>query len=204
MLVNPDSILPFARVFKGIGYMKSGKLVKKPFDFTYKNCYPLAVQQRLLKSVIFPQSVPKRERFNITEADRRFILRYMSERPGESKYPSYRNDTSIYDAFCKFLMFAEDRQPMPKNIRIFNKIGDAYGYLIDNAYIVDFDNGVEFMLSAVIGTNSDGIFNDDHYDYREVGFPFMRNLGRLIYQHELKRKRTVKPDLSEFRFSYDE
>jgi hypothetical protein len=203
MLVNPDSIRPPTKIFRGNGYMRSGKLVQRPFDFTYKNSYPLSVQQRLLKSVIFPNYVAETERFQITEADRRFVLQYMSEWPRESIYPSYKNDTAIYDAFCKFLMFAEDRRPAPMNLRIFNKIGEAYGYLIDNAYIVDFDNGVEFMLSAVISTNSDGVFNDDHYDYHEIGFPFMRNLGQLIYRYELNRKREVKPDLSEFRFLYD-
>ena len=29
----------------------------------------------------------------------------------------------------------------PANLRIFNKVGDAYGYLIDNAYIANFDTG---------------------------------------------------------------
>jgi hypothetical protein len=203
MLVNKDSIRPPAKVFKGIGYINNGMLIRQPFDFTYKNSYPLVEQQRILRSVIFRQSIPEKERFNIAESDRRFVLRYMSQWPRESKYPSYKNDTSVYDAFCKFLMFAEDRRRVPPNIRIFNKIGNAYGYLIDNAYIVDFDNGVEFMLSAVISTNSDGIYNDDKYDYHKIGYPFMRNLGQLVYGFELKRERDVRPDLSEFRLTYE-
>lgn len=36
-------------------------------------------------------------------------------------------------------MFGDKTDNIPANIRIFNKIGDSYGYLIDNAYIVDFD-----------------------------------------------------------------
>ena len=92
---------------------------------------------------------------------------------------------------------------MPKNIRIFNKVGDAYGFLLDNAYIVDFDKGVEFMLSAIIYCNSDGIFNDDKYDYDAVGYPFLGNLGRAIYDYEVKRVKKVKPNLSKFRFEYD-
>ena len=86
---------------------------------------------------------------------------------------------------------------------IFNKVGDAYGYLIDNAYIVDFDNGAEFMLSAVILSNTDGIYNDGNYDYQTLGYPFMKNLGQLIYNYELQRKRVHKPDLSAFQFAYD-
>ena len=85
-----------------------------------------------------------------------------------------------------------------KGYRIFNKVGEAYGFLIDAAYIADYNNNVEFMLSAVIYCNSDGIFNDDKYDYDIVGLPFMKHLGQVIYDHELKRKKKVIPDLTTF------
>jgi hypothetical protein len=101
------------------------------------------------------------------------------------------------------LLFGADHDRIPVNIRIFNKIGNAYGFLIDNAYIVDFDNNTEFMLSAVINCNTNGIYNDEEYDYDGLGFPFMKNIGEVIYQYELKRKRVNKPDLSEFRITYD-
>lgn len=84
-----------------------------------------------------------------------------------------------------------------------NKIGNAYGYLIDNAYVVDFENGIEFMLSAVIHVNTDEIYNDSKYDYDSIGYPFMKNLGQLIYAYEQKRPRKNKPDLSKFVMKYD-
>jgi hypothetical protein len=87
-------------------------------------------------------------------------------------------------------------------VRIFNKIGDSYGYDIDNAYIVDFANGVEFMLSAVVQSNEDGILNDSKYEYTTVCLPFLKNLGQVIYQHELQRKKLRKPDLKRFKFKY--
>jgi hypothetical protein len=88
------------------------------------------------------------------------------------------------------------------SIRIFNKVGDAYGFLTDAAYIVDFKNNIEFMLSANIYCNTDEIFNDDNYDYDTIGFPFMKNLGKVIYNYELKRQRKTKPDLSSFKMDY--
>jgi hypothetical protein len=87
-------------------------------------------------------------------------------------------------------------------IRIFNKTGTAYGFLIDATYVADYSNAIEFMLSAVIYCNSDGIFNDDKYDYDTTGYPFLKHLGRVIYDHELKRIRKYKPDLSSLRFEY--
>ena len=128
----------------------------------------------------------------------------MSQRPRETLYPSYKNDTSIHDSSGKWLMYAGDHGSIPKNIRIFNKIGGAYGYLIDNAFIVDFENGVAFFLSAVINTNLDGIYNDDLYEYNSIGYPFMKNIGQTIYHYELNRKSDPKPDLREFKLRYDE
>lgn len=205
MLFNPDSIRAPRRVLKGIGYMKDDNTrVGKPFDFTYKNFYPLQEQQEILKAVLFPDYVDEKRRFNITAADRAFIKQYMSQLPRETKHPAYSKDKNYTDAYCKFLMFGETKQRIPKNIRIFNKVGDAYGYLLDNAYIVDFENKVEFILSAVINTNIDGIYNDGKYEYHKIGFPFMRNLGKAVYKYELKRTRVRKPDLSEFKMKYDQ
>jgi hypothetical protein len=203
MLVNKDSIKPLRKAYKGQGYLKKDLLVKQPFDFTYKNFYPLQEQQEVLKAILFPEFVEPRRRFDLTEEDRGFVMQYMSQLPGETKMPAYNNDTTLYDAYCKFLMYGEDKTPIPKSIRIFNKVGDAYGYLIDNAYIVDFENGVEFMLSAVINTNTDGVYNDGKYEYKTLGYPFMRNLGRVVYGYELNRKKKRKPDLREFILKYD-
>lgn len=205
MLVNEDSIKPPRRVFRGIGYVNNdGQLVKKPFDFTYKNGYPLQEQQEILKAVLFPGFTDPERRFNISEDDRQFVIKYMSQLPRETHYPAYYRDEAFVDAYCKFLMFGDSKKPIPANLRIFNKVGDAYGYLLDNAYIVDFDHRVEFMLSAVINTNLDGIYNDGKYEYHRLGYPFMKNLGRTVYRYELKRKRQRQPDLSEFKIKYDQ
>lgn len=203
MLVNEDSIEAPIRVLKGKGYYKDTVLVQKPFDFTYKNFYSLTDQQKMLRAVLFPETVDAVNRFNLTDDDYKFIHQYMSQLPTETTYPAYYKDSAYYDAYCKFFMYAKNRDRIPDNIRIFNKVGDAYGYLIDNAYVVDFKNGVEFMLSAVIHVNTDGIYNDGEYDYETIGYPFFRNLGQLIYDYELERPLSNKPDLTKFKLEYD-
>ncbi|GHM99437.1 hypothetical protein WSM22_09270 [Cytophagales bacterium WSM2-2] len=204
MLVNEDSIRPPRRVFRGKGFMKGeNTIVNQPFEFTYKNSYPLQDQQQILKAILFPESIQQERRFNLTDQDRKFVMQYMSQWPRETKYPAYQKDKSYYDSYCKFLIYGEKKKRIPANVRIFNKVGDAYGYMIDNAYTVDFENNIEFMLSAVINTNTDGIYNDGKYEYHRIGYPFMRNLGKMIYKYELGRKRIRKPDLSEYRMNYD-
>jgi hypothetical protein len=205
MLINEDSIRPPRRVFKGTASLRDDNTrINKPFEFTYKNCYPLQEQQEILKAVLFPDQVEARRRFDITDADRKFIKQYMSQLPRETKYPAYSKDNVYTDSYCKFLLFGETKKRIPSNIRIFNKVGDAYGYLLDNAYVVDFENNIEFMLSAVINTNVDGVYNDGKYEYHKIGFPFMRKLGKAIYKYELKRRRVRKPDLASFRMTYDQ
>ncbi len=204
MLFNSDSIRPPSRIFRGNAFYKDDTvLVNKPFEFTYKNFYSLTDQRTFLQNLLFPEYAAADQTFNLTEADYRFIYQYMSQLPTETSWPPYASDTAYYDAYCKFFMYGQDKNPIPKNMRIFNKVGDAYGYLIDNAYVVDVENKVEFMLAAVINVNTDGIYNDGVYAYDSLGFPFFRNFGNLIYQYELTRDRKHAPDLSKFVFAYD-
>jgi len=188
---------------QGKGYIdKNGKLVMQPYDFTEKNVYTIADQQMVLKRLLFPEVFPKEQQFHLTKDDYKFIYRYMSMYPTESRKPTY-NAPDYYPAFCKYLFYGQDSLVVINpGIRIFNKIGDSYGYDVDNAYIVDFKNKVEFILTAVVQSNDDGIYNDDKYEYKTVCLPFMKNLGQMIYQYELKRQKAYLPDLSKFKFTY--
>jgi len=195
-LVASNLIYQPRTTFLGKGYVSGDKIINQPFDFSKKNRFSLTDLHSILQSVIFPKAVPKKQRFNLEEEDYRFLYSYMSMKPGESDFPQY--DSSYNGAYSKLLMYG-GRGDLDSNIRIFNKEGDAYGFLTDVAYIVDFKNNIEFFLSANIYCNSDGIFNDDKYDYETVGYPFLKNLGQVIYQYELQRKRKRIPDLSTFK-----
>ncbi len=186
----------------GKAYYREGQLINAPMNFSKKNRIVLEDLHNILRSVIFPNSVPENKRFNLTDSDYAFVLHYMSQFPGETIYPFY-DSINYPDAYGKFLLYGSQKEPLSKNIRIFNKEGDAYGELIDIAYIIDFDKNIEFFLSAAINCNTNEILNDNIYEYDSLGFPFMKNLGRVIYDFELKRKRFHKPDLSSFKIIYD-
>jgi len=189
--------------FVGRGYMSGEQLINQPFNFSRKNRFYLTDLHQVLRSVMFPESVPKNQRFNFTEDDYRFLYQHMSQLPSETKYPDY-DLVEHYDSYVKFFMFGTQKKTaMPKHIRIFNKVGWAYGFLTDVAYIVDFEKNIEFMLSATIYCNKDGILNDNKYDFDEVGNPFLERLGNLVYEHEVKRERKVVPDLSRFKLKYE-
>jgi hypothetical protein len=126
----------------------------------------------------------------------------MSIYPSECRHPAY--DAKEYpDNWGKYLLIGDDTNfhaPSLKeragvrsdSIRIFNKVGMAYGFLTDCAYIVDYKNQVEFIVSASVFVDRDGTLNDGKYAYKEIGLPFLGKLGRVLMQHELHHKRKSK------------
>lgn len=191
-----DYPMQMDNMLQGKGYLdKNDKLVMQPFDFSQKNVYTIADQQMVLKRLLFPEAFAKAQRFNLTQADYRLIYKYMSMFPTESIKPTYSRPQN-YPVMSKLFFYGADSTAVPDaNIRIFNKYGDSYGYNIDNAYIVDFKNNVEFLLTAVVQSNEDGIYNDNKYEYATVCLPFLKNLGQVIYQHELHRPKKNKREL---------
>jgi Beta-lactamase enzyme family len=182
------------KILVGKGHWdEKDSLINTPMDFTTHNNLPLEDLQQLVQSVMFPNSMPKGRRFNLREDDYRFLYRYMSMLPSESRKPSY--DTAEYfDSYAKFF-FKAGRGKIPEYIRIYNKPGWSFGYLTDAAYVVDFKNEVEFMLAATIYVNSDGILNDNRYEYEQIGYPFFHEVFDSIYHWELKRERKYRPKL---------
>lgn len=180
---KPSVLLTMNKLKKGVGFMKDDQLVNGPFDFSNKNYYPLETLHNTMKRIVFPESFKESERFKLTEKDREFILFSMRNLPKNAGY----NPTKYYDGYCKFFMFGDTKDNIPSNIKIYNKVGNAYGTLIDCAYIVDEENKVEFIVSATLLVNKDGVFNDDKYEYDTIGLPFLGEFGRQLYAKNLKK-----------------
>jgi hypothetical protein len=114
----------------------------------------------------------------------------MSRTPPEVDVPFYDRD-HYYDSYCKFLMYGDLKGEISNRIRIYNKVGLAYGTLTDVAYIKD-DLGVEFLLAATVLVNQNQIFNDGEYEYDDLGIPFLGALGRAVYEHEILKQEYKK------------
>ncbi|WP_245552049.1 serine hydrolase [Chitinophaga pinensis] len=183
-------------------YNKEHQLINSPMDASQKNRLPLADLHEILRRIIFPEAVTKTSRFRLKEEDYSFLYHCMSAQPEESAHPPY-DTTEFHHNYVKFLLFGGTPHNRPDaDLRSFNKPGWAYGFLTDAAYIADFTHQVEFMLSATVYVNKDGILNDEHYQFEETGKPFLKALGQVIYEYELQRKRKHLPDLSRFRSDY--
>jgi len=135
----------------GKGYMSGGKLINEPFDFSKKNRLSLTDLHGILRSIVFPGDVGANQRFHLSPSDYDFLHKYMSMFPKESVFPFY-DPVDYPDTYVKHFMPGSDKVSKDPGIRIFNKTGTAYGFLIDLSYVVDFTNQVEFILVAAIST----------------------------------------------------
>jgi len=176
--------LNLLNITKGSGYYQDDILIKEPFDFSSKNYFPISSQHNLIKRVIFPQNFDISERFNLSDEQHKYLLSTMHTVPRKAGY----DQNLYYDGYCKFFIYGDTKENIPEHLEIYNKVGFAYGTLTDCAYIKDAKKNIDFLLTATILVNKDGIFNDDEYEYDEIGIPFLAQLGREIYQQELKRK----------------
>ena len=197
---------PLTDVFKGKNHLDdSYRLKEGPYDYSTANHLGLQDMTDLLRSVLFPQSVPAERRFFLTGDDYRFLLKMLSILPRESDYPKYRNPRLFPDNMKKYFLYGDwppDRKIEGTGVRLFNMVGFSDGYISDCAYIVDFEKNIEFFLSAVIYVNANGVVRDGTYEYNTVGLPFLAELGRTVYDYETGRSRRFLPDLSVFQISY--
>jgi hypothetical protein len=168
-----------------------GHLISDTLNLATHNTFPLHDQQQILQSVLFPASVPASQRFNLSKDDYRLLYTYMGMLPRQSSSPRY-DPKIFFDTYGKFFLYRAGKQPIPSFIHIYNKAGWAYNFLTDNAYFVDTQNNVEFMIAAVINLNMDRSVNDR---YEQTGYPFFQEIGSIIYNYELKRSRKYKPAL---------
>lgn len=182
---KPSTALSMNNLKKGRGFVYGESTIYEPFDFSYKNYYPIQSQYEVLKRVIFPQLFNDDQGFDLSVEQRNFLLKSMSSLPREVGYDS----REYYDSYGKFFLFGDSKKPIPEEFKIYNKVGYAYGTLTDCAYITNSKNNVEFILIATILVNKNQIFNDNNYEYDEIGIPFLSALGKEIYRYERKRKR---------------
>ena len=174
-------------VLKGIGYVELENIIYEPMNFEKKNRISIRNLEGIMKRIIFPEAFQIKERFNLTTEDYNFLKYWMSRTTLESNYPDY-NSENYWDSYVKFFIYGDKKDVMNPEIRIYNKVGDAYGTITDVAYIKDKKNEIEFFLTATILVNENKIFNDDIYESDQIGIPFLAALGRAVLEEIKKDK----------------
>lgn len=183
-----DPLPEIKRQHRGAGYLDGeGVRVDRPFDFSHKNYLSVHNLHDIVLRVTVPEAVPAAQRFRLDSADYALLQTSMGQRPRESGSPRYDKP----DNYVKFWLYGDQPEAtlIPDGLRILNKVGWAYGFLTDAAYVNDAESGAEFILVGTIHVNKNRIFNDGVYEYEEVGLPFFGELGRAVLDYERRKKR---------------
>jgi hypothetical protein len=187
---------PLGRTLKGQAYQAGGRIVSQPYDYTTANYLPLEDITSMLRAILFPEATPENQRFQLTPSDYAFLRYYLYQTPHSSHYSLYQ-PSRYFDAYKKYLYYGRNpKAPSETGLHIYNIVGMSHGYLADVAYFADSTRHTEFLLSAVLYVNKDGVINDGNYEYDTIGLPFLAALGQQIQQYEAKRPREYPAKLA--------
>jgi hypothetical protein len=189
---------PIKSSLAGTAYTDGGKRIHTPKDFSRHNYFYVSDLHGMMKQLVFNNQLPEKERMDLDDDDRIFLLEQMGLYPKECEYPLYEKKV-FYDSYKKYFLHgcavATIRQD---TLRVINVVGKAYGFLIDCAYIIDLKNKTEFLLTTTIYVNERNVIGSGKYEYDQLGLPFMRDLSWALYNYDRNRERKNMPDLSEF------
>lgn len=160
----------------GRAHLAGGARVEEPLDFARKNRIALGDLQDLNVLLLRPDLLDDRPRFRLDGPRRELVRRAMSEAPHASANPLYPESEHPEES-VKFVLPGLRRAVPAERLEVYDKTGRAYGFTVENAYVVDRASGRSFFLTAVLYTNPNQTLNDDDYAYRELADPFFADLG---------------------------
>lgn len=154
-------------------------VVEQPLSFLHKNWMSLVDLQDMNVLLVRPDLDVGAPGFPLTSSGRSALVGAMSEYPSESSNPRY--DANEYPrTWGKYLLAGLERVLPAERWRIANKVGRAYGFSIENAYVEDRATGRAFFVTAVVYTNANGVLNDGVYEYDAIADPFFVELGEEL------------------------
>ena len=169
-------------LFKGERRYLNGEILGEPLNFSEKNRFSIADMHNLIKYIFYPEIFDKENSFNLSVEDYDFLRYWMSRFTYEDIGEKFIQNENFFETYNKFFIHGDEQIPINENIRVYNKIGQAYGTSLDNGLIKNYQDNIEFILSATIYTNKNNVINDNLYEYRDIGVPFLAKLSRAIYQ----------------------
>ena len=124
----------------GRAQYRNDVLVEEPLDCTHRNRASLLDLQDALVALVRPELAAPGSGYQVSASVRAFLLEAMSTYPADSRDPIY--DRAKYpDDWVKFLLPGLLRVIPREDLTVCNKVGLAYGFTIENAYVEDRRTG---------------------------------------------------------------
>ena len=160
----------------------NGEILDESLNFSEKNRFSITDMHNLIKYIFYPEIFDKANTFNLNVEDYDFIRYWMSRFTYEDIGEKFIGDENFFETYNKFFIHGDEQSVSNEQIRVYNKIGQAYGTSIDNGLIKNYQNNVEFILTSTIYTNKNKVINDNLYEYDDIAEPFLAKLSRAIYK----------------------
>lgn len=160
-----------------------GRRKEGPMSFADKNAMTLRDLQDTLVRIVRPDLLPADARGDVaSREDLAYLRQALGTLPSQSGLAGYdRNVVADYQ-LSPFLRGIE-RVRARGRFEIYSKVGQAYGFLVANAYVVDKETGRSFFLTASVFANPNETMNDDLYAYDTISFPALADVGEAICRH---------------------
>jgi hypothetical protein len=160
-----------------------GRRVEGPLSFADKNAIRLRELQDTLVRIMRPDLLPAGAPADAASKDDLAYLRHtLGTLPSESGLAGYDRNVVADYTLSPFLRGIE-RVRARGHFEIFSKVGQAFGFLIANAYVIDKATGRSFFLVASVYANPDETMNDDTYGYDSISFPALADVGEAFCKH---------------------
>ena len=160
----------------------NGEILDESLNFSEKNRFSITDMHNLIKYIFYPEIFDMANTFNLNVEDYDFIRYWMSRFTYEDIGEKFIGDEKFFETYNKFFIHGDEQSVSNEQIRVYNKIGQAYGTSIDNGLIKNYQNNVEFILTSTIYTNKNKVINDNLYEYDDIAEPFLAKLSRAIYK----------------------
>ncbi len=159
-----------------------GEILDESLNFSEKNRSSVTDMHNIIKYIFYPEIFDSTNNFNLNVEDYDFLRYWMSRFTYEDIGEKFIGDEKFFETYNKFFIHGDEQSVSNEQIRVYNKIGQAYGTSIDNGLIKNYQDNIEFILTATIYTNKNKVINDNLYEYDDIAIPFLAKLSRGIYQ----------------------
>lgn len=166
----------------GVAAIVDGQKTPGPMSFATKNAMALGELQDSLVRIVRPELLPNAKTGKAPAEDLAYLRQALSTPPSKSGIPGYdRNVVADYqlDPFLRGIERVRSRSL----VEVYAKVGQAYGFVTVNAYVVEKATGKAFFLIATVYANPNEIMNDDKYAYDDIAFPALADVAEVITKH---------------------
>jgi hypothetical protein len=169
----------------GKAHIVDGRRVEGPLSFADKNAIRLADLQDTLVHIMRPELAGVKRDAHASPDDLAYLRQALGTLPSESGLAGFARNVVADYQYLPFLRGIERVRPRGK-FTIHSKVGEAYGFLVHNAYIVDKDTNRAIFLVAAIYANPDEVLNDDVYAYDTIAAPTLADVAEVVCRHAFK------------------